>query len=215
MLDAADVHVAQRLAALAGEADEPVALAVALAVRRSAAGLVCVDLATVADAAGGVEELALAGPRGLSWRADRSAARCARRAPPVLRLVDGRLLYLDRYWREERQVAADLQALAAPAPRRSTRPPPCDRARPAASPTRRTTSSAPPRAVALSRQGSTVLAGGPGTGKTTTVARMLALLAEQAERPAARRRGSRWRRRPARPRPGWRRRCTRRSPSST
>ena len=34
--------------------------------------------------------------------------------------------------------------------------------------------------VALS-QGLTVLTGGPGTGKTTTVARLLALLAEQAE----------------------------------
>ncbi len=33
--------------------------------------------------------------------------------------------------------------------------------------------------VALS-QGLTVLTGGPGTGKTTTVARLLALLAEQA-----------------------------------
>ena len=95
-----------------------------------------------------------------------------------LRLV-GTSLYLDRYWREERQVAADLLALGAappadvdddvladglarlfagrrrraPAPRRA-RPPCC-----AASP------SSP---------------AGPGTGKTTTVARIVALLAEQA-----------------------------------
>ena len=38
VLDAADVHVARRLTALAGETDDRVALAVALAVAPSAAG---------------------------------------------------------------------------------------------------------------------------------------------------------------------------------
>ena len=51
-----------------------------------------------------------------------------------------------------------------------------------------------------------VVAGGPGTGKTTTVARIVALLAEQAG--ARIRRSSRWPRRPARRRRGSRRRCT-------
>ena len=45
----------------------------------------------------------------------------------------------------------------------------------------------------------------PGTGKTTTVAKMLALLRTSP----ARRCGSRWPRRPARPRPGCRRPCGR------
>ena len=49
MLDAADVHVAQRLCALAAEEDELVALAVAFVVRAVRGGSVCVDLATVAD----------------------------------------------------------------------------------------------------------------------------------------------------------------------
>ena len=31
-------------------------------------------------------------------------------SPPVLRLYEERLLYLDRYWREEEQVCADLLA---------------------------------------------------------------------------------------------------------
>ena len=60
-----------------------------------------------------------------------------------------------------------------------------------------------------------VVAGGPGTGKTTTVARIVALLDEQARPPAPRRRSSRSRRRPARRRRGSRRRCTRRRRGST
>src|SRR5262249_37968177 len=50
ILDAADVHVARRLCALAGDQDELVALAVAFVVRAVRGGSVCVDLATVADA---------------------------------------------------------------------------------------------------------------------------------------------------------------------
>ena len=60
-----------------------------------------------------------------------------------------------------------------------------------------------------------VVAGGPGTGKTTTVARIVALLTSRPPRPARRCRWSRWRRRPARRRRGWRRRCTTRRRGST
>ena len=47
-------------------------------------------------------------------------------------------------------------------------------------------------------QAVTVLTGGPGTGKTHTVARLLALLVEHAELAGAPAPGSRWPRRPAR-----------------
>lgn len=50
VLDVSDVHVAQRLCALAGESDERVALAVAVAVRALRAGSVCVDLLSIARA---------------------------------------------------------------------------------------------------------------------------------------------------------------------
>jgi exodeoxyribonuclease V alpha subunit len=83
--------------------------------------------------------------------------------PEVLRLRDG-LLYLDRYWREEQQVADDLLKMltarvteANPAVARLF-PPGFEEQREAAE-------------IALS-QGLTVLTGGPGTGKTTTVARL-------------------------------------------
>ena len=51
VLDAADVHVARRLAALAGDHDEQVALAAALAVRGPRLGHVYVDLATIRETA--------------------------------------------------------------------------------------------------------------------------------------------------------------------
>ena len=95
-----------------------------------------------------------------------------------LRLV-GTRLYLDRYWREERQVAADLRALAG-------RVAAVDEAvlgRRARAPVRAPTDARPqaaPRAEAAVRRRLAVVAGGPGTGKTTTVARIVALLVEQA-----------------------------------
>ncbi|HEX8204905.1 MAG TPA: exodeoxyribonuclease V subunit alpha, partial [Solirubrobacteraceae bacterium] len=93
-----------------------------------------------------------------------------------LRLV-GSALYLDRYWGDERQVAGDVRAFAAaPADgvdrdrledglRRLFGPDGDERQRLAAT-------------SAVERR-FTVVAGGPGTGKTTTVTRIAALLLEQ------------------------------------
>ena len=93
--------------------------------------------------------------------------------PPVLRLYDDRLLYLDRYWREEKQVCDDLLALLVSRP--TVEVPAFERLFPAGFEEQREAAE-----IALS-QAVTVLTGGPGTGKTTTVARLLALVAEQAE----------------------------------
>ena len=94
-----------------------------------------------------------------------------------LRLV-GTALYLDRYWRDERAVAADLRARSQQAPL------PVDALRLGASLSRlfpEPGASAQRRAAANAvRRGFSVIAGGPGTGKTTTVARLLALVHEQA-----------------------------------
>ena len=92
--------------------------------------------------------------------------------PPVVHVDEG-LLYLDRYWIEESRVAEDVLALAAT--RRSGTPPDIARLFSGTYAEQRGAAE-----VALSRA-LTVLTGGPGTGKTTTVARLLALLAEQAE----------------------------------
>lgn len=172
-LDAADVHVASRLAALAGETDERVALALALVVRALWGGSVCVDLSTVRAEVGASE---LPWPEPQEWLdAVRSSALAG--TPPVLRLYQDRLLYLDRYWREEGQVCADLLArLGAGVPVESDwLGAALDRVFPAPGYDEQRAAAR----IALS-QWTTVLTGGPGTGKTTTVAALLALAAERA-----------------------------------
>ncbi len=164
VIDSSDVHVAQRLATLGGEPDETVALAVALVVRALRGGSVCANLRSVeaqADVPG------LLWPEPDSWLSAVEASPLSQ-TPPVLRL-DGDLLYLDRYWLEEKQVCDDILAMVAAKPTRAT--PDIDRLFPRGFEEQRAAAE-----VALS-QGLTVLTGGPGTGKTTTVARLLALLA--------------------------------------
>jgi exodeoxyribonuclease V alpha subunit len=190
VLSAADVHVAVRMTGLAGEQDDWVALAAAFAVRGPRLGHVLVDLATIrstvaVDADEPVDLSALPWPEPDEWitrlaasplvavgeNTDLDAAR-------PLRLI-GSTLYLDRYWREEREVAADLLSFADGTPatvdeavlaeglaRLFAGEPDDSRQRIAA-------------ATAVLRRFA-VVAGGPGTGKTTTVARIVALLAEQA-----------------------------------
>jgi exodeoxyribonuclease V alpha subunit len=169
VLDVADVRVAERICALGKETDARVALAVALLVRGLRSGSVCIELATIA-ATVAVEQVPW--PEPAEWLAAVRASALLGE-PPVLHLYDDRLLYLDRYWREEKQVCDDLLALRVsmpivdvPASERLF-PPGFEEQREAAE-------------IALA-QAVTVLTGGPGTGKTTTVARLLALLAEQAE----------------------------------
>jgi exodeoxyribonuclease V alpha subunit len=159
VIETADVLVAQRLTTLAADTDERVALAVALAVRALRGGSVCVDLRSaeeqigIADLAAAVQASPLLGE------------------PPILRL-NGDLLYLDRYWLEEQQVCDDVLAMMATKPAGTV--PNTARLFPTGYEEQRAAAE-----VALS-QGLTVLTGGPGTGKTTTVARLLALLVEQA-----------------------------------
>jgi exodeoxyribonuclease V alpha subunit len=188
VLEAADVHVAVRLGALGGEADPAVLLAAALTVRAVRLGSVCVDLARLADVAVDDPEVDVT---TLPWP-DSSSLENALRASSLvnkptngrltpLRLVDtdsATLLYLDRYWRQEQIIRAALDAR--------------DRTRPEVSPdlSGRLTDLFPDAAPDRQRIGAalaatrwtTVLAGGPGTGKTHTVARVLKLL----ERPGLR-----------------------------
>lgn len=169
VLEAADVHVGARVSALVGESDESAQLAVALAVRAVRRGSVCVDLAEVAALDPG-----LPWPDPSDWLGRVAGGPLA--AASVVR-VEGGLLYLDRYWREEGQVCADLIA------RVRQPPPPVERALLAAGAARIFPAGYDEQrsaAQAAAGQWTTVLTGGPGTGKTTAVAGLLALLAEQA-----------------------------------
>ncbi|GAB2870128.1 exodeoxyribonuclease V subunit alpha [Nocardioides pacificus] len=175
VLTAADVHVARRLSLLAGEGDESVQLALALATRAVRHGSVCVRLDLVA-------ELVPVLPDGLAWPEPDAWEAAIERSPlveaGVLRQEFG-LLYLDRYHRQETTLAADLSArLLQPAPEVDEPLLAAGLARifPHESDTEQRVAS-----QRAARQWTTVLTGGPGTGKTTTVARLLALLAEQAE----------------------------------
>ncbi|GAA4724019.1 exodeoxyribonuclease V subunit alpha [Nocardioides endophyticus] len=188
VIDAADIHVARRVCALAGEQEPLVELAIALAVRAVRGGSVCVDLATV------VEESLLPDlpwPRIEQWRtvlAETALTRTTDGGATVLRLLDGRLLYLDRYWREEEQVCADLLARPAPIPATRAATAVLEMGLDRVFPSEGYDEQRAAARVALS-QSTTVLTGGPGTGKTTTVAALLALLVEQADhagRPALR-----------------------------
>ncbi|TQM10711.1 exodeoxyribonuclease V subunit alpha [Pseudonocardia kunmingensis] len=186
VLEPADVHVATRVGRLGGETDEEVLLAAALAVRAVRLGSVCVDLTAVSHTVLGegdelVDVSALPWPDPPRWLAACAASGLVARGPDAaggrpLRLVD-ELLYLERYWGEEELVRRSLTERAAVAPPQVDLPrlrdglqryfsaPGSERQRLAA-------------AVSVLRR-VTVLAGGPGTGKTTTVARLLALLHEQ------------------------------------
>lgn len=187
VLGAADVHVARRLAHLGQEPDELVALAVALAVRGPRFGHVHVDIRTVratvaADSDEEVDVACLPWPDPDGWLSALAASplvAVGEDGPPdrPLRLLDS-ALYLDRYWRDEVAVANDLISRA-----RSERVE-VDEAV-LAEGVRRLfvgNGSGDQRlgaAAAVLRRLS-VIAGGPGTGKTTTVGRILALLDEQA-----------------------------------
>ena len=187
VLSAADVHVARLLTALSGEDDDAVALAAALAVRGTRLGHVCIDLTTTRDTTTTDAEFPV-DVRGLPWPEPSDWVTRLEASPLVatgdegpadrpLRL-NGTRLYLDRYWRQERAVAADLRA-------RSQPPGPgvalhelavgLDRLFDGPAPDLQRFAGA----TAVLRRFS-VIAGGPGTGKTTTVARVLALLHDQA-----------------------------------
>ncbi|HEV7535806.1 MAG TPA: AAA family ATPase, partial [Acidimicrobiia bacterium] len=211
VLNAADVHVARRLGRFSAETDEAVLLAAALAVRAPRLGHVHVDLAAVRHTATvdvdlPVDLQALPSPGPEEWVAAVAASPLVTAGldgpdDRPLRLV-GSWLYLDRYWREERQVAADLAARAGqlmPAIDAAVLAAGLDRLFPPPTPT-----GVPHRGEGAVKDGGTadagddgpdrqrlaaemavrraltVVAGGPGTGKTTTVARILALLDEQA-----------------------------------
>ena len=171
VLTSADLHVAARVGRLAGEHDARVLLAVALATRAVRHGSVGVDLTTVADVAA-----ELPWPEPGEWATLVAASPLA--ADGVVRLEQG-LLYLDRYWRQEGELCTDLQRrLARPAPTVDPSALEAGLLRVFPGGTYDEQRAACRRAA---RQWTTVLTGGPGTGKTTTVAGLLALLAEQHE----------------------------------
>src|SRR5512133_3345848 len=196
LLNPADVHTAETVCRIGHEADDKVRLALALTVRALRGGSVCIDLHTVRstafDETAFDETWAASDLVALPWPDPEEWIAAIQASPLVavganqpsgrpLRLAGG-LLYLERYWQQEELVRIELQRrFAAPVLE-------IDQARLAAALHRLFDREglAPGEAdrqqlaAAVSALSSvTVLAGGPGTGKTTTVARLLALLRDQ------------------------------------
>lgn len=172
LLTSADVHVARTLGELVGERDEEVLLAAALAVRAVRAGSVCLDLASVVDLPG-TDDAGLVWPEPEAWGVAVAASPLV--AEGVLRWEND-LLYLDRYHEQETQVLDDLIQRAATVPAYDDEQVAGTLARIFADPGFAEQAEACGRAA---RQWTTVLTGGPGTGKTTAVAGLLATLREQ------------------------------------
>ena len=209
----AEVHLAASVARLAGERaalSDEVLLALAVAARGPRLGHVCVEPARVQALVVDGDDDAVADlpwPELSEWVTALDASQVVA-APgeadvePIRPLVwDGRRLYLHRYWAYERAVAADLVDRAGRAPRSAAG---VDAAARRAKnfgvleslfgPERVPGADGEPDELNLQRRaaevalgsGLAVIVGGPGTGKTRTVARLLAaakLVAEGEGRP--------------------------------
>ncbi|MCU0690476.1 MAG: exodeoxyribonuclease V subunit alpha [Polyangiaceae bacterium] len=183
-----DLHVAETLCRLAGESNQDVMLAAALASRAPRFGHICVELDRVPSrievtSHGEAQAQVVQWPSIDAWLA-------ALRRSPIVReayadattplVLDGSRLYLDRYWGYQRKLVDELH-------RRATQT-----ASVVDPVSFRTVLTAlfPPSGTGLDRQrlaaimavlrGLTVICGGPGTGKTTTVQKILALLLSQS-----------------------------------
>lgn len=182
ILTPADVHVACRLATLLRETDDNVILALALAVRATRHGSVVIDLSSIAQTTSAGEDAETSDSPGVPWpepgawaaACEASALTSGTEGPLRQR---GTLLWLAKYDAQEQRVADQLLA------RTRTLPDDLDLAQlrtgldrlfpdPADADQRLA-------AAICALPGVSVLTGGPGTGKTTTVSRLLALLREQ------------------------------------
>ncbi|HML50934.1 MAG TPA: exodeoxyribonuclease V subunit alpha [Propionicimonas sp.] len=183
LLGLGDVHVAQKVSHLFGESDQRVQLALALAVRALREGSTCVEFDQLDQFRVAADPEATATVADLPWpdlepwlAAVASSAMVHTESAAVgdrpLRLI-GRRLYLERYWQEESTVAEQLTARR----QRSADAPVLPRVVTAAAEllTGDDLDQATAAIVGLFT-GVSVIAGGPGTGKTYTVARVLAMM---------------------------------------
>jgi exodeoxyribonuclease V alpha subunit len=187
-----DVHFARAVGRMSGEQRSEVLLAAALTSRRVGDGHVCLDLARLSQLPLLLDEDGRAVPRP-DWPAIDAWIDVLHQSPLVGGASDGRpfvlddrsRLYLRRYWEHQETLARAIRtrlgevedvvegswlrtALDRLFPRHLLRADETDWQRIAA--------------LVAARRRFTVISGGPGTGKTYTVVKILALLIEAAER---------------------------------
>lgn len=176
-LDVSDVQVALRLGRLGGESNDVALLAVALTVAALRVGSVCLELERMRElpCERDIDVDALPWPSLDDIRAalSESPLLTGNGKDPLapLRLIDDELLYLTKYFHQEREIARILDERAAVSVETGDHSTALATLFPGPSPDRQRIAAG----TALSRL-TTVVAGGPGTGKTHTVARILAVL---------------------------------------
>jgi exodeoxyribonuclease V alpha subunit len=173
VLEAGDVYVAEALCRLTGETRPHVVLAAALAARAPRLANAGVDLAHIAQLVTERDPvIAQQWPEPARWVLDVTSSPLVQ-GPEAPLVLDGSVLYLQRYRRYELDVAEQLLTRAqAPVPVIVPRADVVDVLLSGEG------SEMQRRAVEVALGGAlTVLVGGPGTGKTTTVAAVLASLA--------------------------------------
>ncbi|MDR0782892.1 MAG: exodeoxyribonuclease V subunit alpha [Propionibacteriaceae bacterium] len=165
-LSAQTLRVARHLGYLYGEEREIVITATACAIAALAAGSVCFELS---------------GPDGFEWRQalESSPLVSAQLDRPLV--LDGMSVYLTRYWMEQARIVDWIfsRTITNPNPSASDDPSlqaALDRYFPDPSDQR-------DAAKQASQHSFCVIAGGPGTGKTTTVAGLLAVMASTTSTP--------------------------------
>ena len=210
VLGRAEVHMAAWTARAAMVSDPAVLLGAAMAVWAAANGHTCVELSRIAEIAeqqharavleraddgsevDGDAPDALAWPSPVAWRDALAAAGAAVRVveaidpdgllTPEPFVLFGDRLYLQRYWVDECVVASDLRRRAhgAAEPLSTSAASVLDQILPVLDPGGQANRQRAAAEAALAHRVSLVV-GGPGTGKTFSVARMLAALVVQAQ----------------------------------
>jgi exodeoxyribonuclease V alpha subunit len=195
VLSALDEHFARSVSRVAGEDRPEVQLAAALVSRDVSNGHVCLDLARIGERSV-LEDEDGAPVEGLQWPDVESWLAMLRSSPlvgdgevvsPLVLDSTGRL-YLRRYWQHQSRLAAAIRSRAlpvTPGPDESALQEIVERLFPSGSAVGETDWQ---RVAALTaaRRRFCVISGGPGTGKTYTVVKIVALLTWLAQRSGGR-----------------------------
>ncbi|HLS01318.1 MAG TPA: exodeoxyribonuclease V subunit alpha [Beutenbergiaceae bacterium] len=177
VLTPADVHVASRVAKMVNEARAEARLVLALVVKAIREGSVCVDVDTLptapTDSLAQNWDISSEQWPSTDWVHVLETSPLTTLNPPVLHL-DGRRVYAQRYWVEETQVLHQLLARLTPledidgvwavVEKYFPDPTYADQAR---------------AAYVATTRNLAIITGGPGSGKTTTLARMLGIWLER------------------------------------
>ncbi|MDR0435311.1 MAG: exodeoxyribonuclease V subunit alpha [Propionibacteriaceae bacterium] len=185
LLEAADLHPVITAARLVGESDEVVLVLAAAALQATRAGSICLDVSApppkLRDLIGFADPNNPDGPSSTDLVAALRASPLVSDGPEApanqrpFRL-DGTLLYAERFWLDQEAVRTALLT-------RRAAPPPTvdDAALTAALAANCDTSDSRDAVDNAIRSWVSVIAGGPGTGKTTTIGRLLQVVSQLAD----------------------------------